>query len=596
MLISAFSIRMCTLLLASMMLTGCNGTNAPLPDETTAAPTETTAPSDTTGSADATRASETAAPAEPKPYAPVTIEMPEDPNLLYNGIRLPEVWPPENISPKTFSEIDVPYLKTAEEGGTHPGTVDIDVGRQLFVDNFLIEKTDLTAAQHKAVEADCNPVLSYSGSTYRTKHGGFFYNAEKQLFEHFWNSGNKLMYISSKDGITWDPDSAYPVLTYPQASGAYASVVLNETPDENNPRYVCVVRYSNGSWEKILGPDKDHEHYNTIVYYSDNGQTWKKLTDLGPTSGDATSFIYNPFRQTYIFSLRRSYSNINRARDYIEVTDILNYNDFTSLEPVFWLRADSKDLRDPTQPGFKPEVYSISAVAYESIMLGAFQVYLGPSNSDSNLTAIPKITNINLGFSRDGFYYSRPFREPIIESSKEADTWDRGYLHHVNNVCVIVGDELRFYYSGYRGDQTLAGDKNSTRGCMSNCSLGYATMRRDGFVSMDGSGELLTRLLRFDEVNDRLFINAKAKSLRAEILDADGNVIPGFSLNECVPFSGDSTCAELTFENGANLGELRGTEFRIRFIAEEAEFYAFWVSDTEDGESGGFLAGGYLAQ
>ena len=131
---------------------------------------------------------------------------------------------------------------------------------------------------------------------------------------------------------------------------------------------------------------------------------------------------------------------------------------------------------------------------------------------------------------------------------------------------------------------------------MANCYMGYATMRRDGFVSMDGSGELLTRLIRFDEVNDRLFINAKAKSLRAEILDASGNVIPGFSLDECVPFSGDSTCTELTFSSGADLGQLRGTDFRIRFVAEEAEFYAFWVSDTADGESGGFLAGGYVAE
>ncbi len=42
-----------------------------------------------------------------------------------------------------------------------------------------------------------------------------------------------------------------------------------------------------------------------------------------------------------------------------------------------------------------------------------------------------------------------------------------------------------------------------------------------------------------------------------------------------------------------SLGELQGKEFSIRFVIEEGEFYAFRVSDTADGESGGFLAAGY---
>ncbi|MBQ3127360.1 MAG: hypothetical protein IJC15_09860 [Clostridia bacterium] len=585
---------MCALLLSAAIAAGCSGSSDTLPEETTAAEQTTTAPTDTTVAPD-TKAPETTAQTASAPYVPVTINLPEDSSLLYNGIRLPEVWPPENVQSGSFLEIDVPYLKTAEQGGNHPGKVDIDVGRQLFVDDFLITSTNLTATHHEAVKSELNPLFVISGSGFRTKNGGFFYNAETKLFELYYNSGNKLMYLSSTDGITWDPAKAYPVLTYPKASGAYASVVLNETPDDKNPRYLCFVRYSNGSWEKLTGVNKDHEHYATDIYYSDNGQSWRLLTNNGPTCGDATTMIYNPFRQSWIFSLRRSYNVITRARDYVECQDILDITDFTALKTVFWLRADNKDLKDKDYPNFLPEVYSVSAVAYESIMLGAFQMYLGPSNADSNVTGIPKITNINLGYSRDGFYYSRPGRDPIIESAKAAGTWDRGYLHPTNNVCVIVGDELRFYYSGYAGDESKGGSTSSTAGSMSNCGLGYATMRRDGFVSMEGSGELRTKTLRFDEVNDRLFINAKAKSLRAEILDADGKIIPGFSLNDCTAFSGDSTCTELKFAGGS-LGQLQGKEFSIRFVIEEGEFYAFWVSDTANGDSGGFLAGGYLAE
>ncbi len=539
----------------------------------------------------------TAAPVPTEPPASESAEAlppePTGPELLYNGILLPEAWPPNDGDPKDSSVKEIPYLLDPDEGGNHPDVVDIDVGRQLFVDDFLIERTSLTFTPHKAEPYAGNPLFVYSGNTFRTKHGGIFYNAEKERYDLFWNSGSNLMYLASEDGIEWFTPAAFSVLDF-GVSGAYGSVVYNSTPDENNPRYLCVIRYANGKWEEItraFGEKFDPEHLPTDIYYSSNGMGWKRLTSDGPTCGDATTVIYNPFRERYIFSLRRSYSYVGRARDYAECADILSIKDFSALDTVFWLRADEADLRDPDYPDFTPELYSVSAVAYESIMLGAFQIYLGPSNEDANATGIPKVTNINLAFSRDGFHYSRADREPIIESSKQAGAWDRGYLHQLNSVCVIVGDELRFYYSGFAGDETKAGQ--GTSGSMANAGLGYATMRRDGFVSLDGTGEVVTRLMRFDEVNDRLFINAKAKSIRAEIRDADGKVIPGFSLDECIPFSGDSTCEELKFTGGADLGALKGQDFSVRFVVEEGEFYAFWVSDTEDGESGGYTAGGY---
>src|SRR5262245_1444077 len=57
--------------------------------------------------------------------------------LLYNGIRLPAIWPPriKDVS----AELVVPdYLKSP------PAVIPIDVGRQLFVDDFLVAETNLT--------------------------------------------------------------------------------------------------------------------------------------------------------------------------------------------------------------------------------------------------------------------------------------------------------------------------------------------------------------------------------------------------------------------------------------------------------------------
>ena len=51
---------------------------------------------------------------------------------LYNNIQLPDVWPPKNKETTLDQPLEVPYLSQK------PDTIDIRVGRQLFVDDFLI--------------------------------------------------------------------------------------------------------------------------------------------------------------------------------------------------------------------------------------------------------------------------------------------------------------------------------------------------------------------------------------------------------------------------------------------------------------------------
>ncbi|MBM4047158.1 MAG: hypothetical protein FJ279_18805, partial [Planctomycetes bacterium] len=72
---------------------------------------------------------------------------------LYNGIRLPSPWPPRVQALTHASPPMPPYLLSP------PGVVPIDVGRQLLVDDFLIEHTTLTRTFHLAEYHGENPVL-----------------------------------------------------------------------------------------------------------------------------------------------------------------------------------------------------------------------------------------------------------------------------------------------------------------------------------------------------------------------------------------------------------------------------------------------------
>jgi hypothetical protein len=73
--------------------------------------------------------------------------------ILYNGIELPYEWPPRHFDPNSTEPMPVPYLRRP------PKTIPVDVGRQLFVDDFLIEKTDLKRTFHKAKKFEGNPVF-----------------------------------------------------------------------------------------------------------------------------------------------------------------------------------------------------------------------------------------------------------------------------------------------------------------------------------------------------------------------------------------------------------------------------------------------------
>src|SRR5919197_4908309 len=60
---------------------------------------------------------------------------------LYNGIELPRVWPPRlSVLPDALPT--PPYLVSP------PAVLPIDVGRQLFIDDFLIQETTLSRRFH----------------------------------------------------------------------------------------------------------------------------------------------------------------------------------------------------------------------------------------------------------------------------------------------------------------------------------------------------------------------------------------------------------------------------------------------------------------
>ena len=141
----------------------------------------------------------------------------QDPSreVLYNGIRLGAPWPPDNryLSP---DPVEPPYLADP------PAVIPIDLGRQLFVDDFLIEESSLARTFHAAEYHPGNPVLrpetawefrdEYADRT-QTKPNpsamvfsdGVFYDPADRLFKMWYMGGYNMntCLALSEDGLTW---------------------------------------------------------------------------------------------------------------------------------------------------------------------------------------------------------------------------------------------------------------------------------------------------------------------------------------------------------------------------------------------------------
>ncbi len=507
--------------------------------------------------------------------------------LLYNGINLPGEWPPRSVALSNEPIPEPPYLVNP------PAVIPIDVGRQLFVDDFLIGKTDLRREYYRPELYPANPVLKgdrpwEAGRAMPFSHGAF-YDPEDRLFKIWYGSSGATLYATSHDGVHWEkPDlDVKPGTNIVLIAGGETTVWLDL--DEKNAQR----RYK-------LGRSTGHAR-PYVLHLSADGIHWSKPVAESVPTGDRTTFFRNPFRNVWVASLRdhdfvpvdgripEVETFVGRLRRYWESPD---FETMVSYEPAeqarsnprlaapLWVMADRLDPRS-VDLNVQPQLYNLDAVAYESLMLGLFTIWPGqPPDRE-------KMNYLTAGYSRDGFHWSRPDRRAFIAPTGKHGDWNFANMQSVGGVCLIVGDRLYFYVSGRAG---VPGKRASGA-----TSAGLATMRRDGFASMDADGTagfLTTRPVRFS--GKRLFVNvdSTAGELRAEVLDTNDRVLKGLSADDCIPLRIDNTLAEVRWRGVHDLSGISARPVKFRFLLRNARLFAFWVSPDERGSSRGYVAAG----
>jgi hypothetical protein len=173
--------------------------------------------------------------------------------------------------------------------------------------------------------------------------------------------------------------------------------------------------------------------------------------------------------------------------------------------------------------------------------------------------------DIGMAASRDGISWSRPTHAPVIALAPGSHSLYAG------QGLTRDGDRIALYFTRYQAPHSGP--------YVFDGGIGRALWRIDGFTSMNAGaspGYFETPPLVFR--GSRLELNLACGlwgSVRVELRDASGQVLPKYSAANCLPLTGDSTAALVRWRSGSALDQLAGTPLVLRFEMQNAKLFAF---------------------
>jgi hypothetical protein len=477
--------------------------------------------------------------------------------------------------------------------------------RQLFVDDYLIDRMEgVTRVLNPAKKYPANPVLRadrpWEGMTLFVR--SVLYDENEKTFS-MWYVGfapgdRPGCCATSKDGIHWEkPDlgliasggsAATNLIPWGSARGIIYS------PQDRNPAR----RYK--SLDGLIGA------------FSPDGFSWNTPAESQAIPGDIASdnvvtCFYDSINDRYVAIAKVVRSSGEHLRRSVSISFSDDFLKWTPVRSV--LVPDARDdelarhrvvaLRDHLQYDDGPQwhiaqFYSMAGFVYEGMYLGMLNVF-DISGWPPGLEKRPSAGGedgpgyIELTSSRDLHNWNRVGNREILIPVGSKRSWESGWIGTAT-LPVIVGDEIRIYYSGLmvsHGDNKFLGAEGDripmaraeAKAMGGIGAVGFATLRLDGWASIDGGdreGTLTTKPMIF-ETGNKLVINASATrgSVAVEIVDEDGDPLPGFRKADCVAFDDDAIRHTVLWGGEPDLSQLVGRALRLRFHLKNAKLYSF---------------------
>lgn len=438
---------------------------------------------------------------------------------------------------------------------------------QLFIDDHLIaSRAGLQRTWHPFEKYAGNPVIVVDQPwEYRTVKVISVLPAENgRGFRLWYGSGSPpedpdrghSLYATSEDGFRWVKPKlgqrAWKVTGSTETNIVDGSGAIMHTPGDPDPARRYKAGTSGGTYVINMSPDGLH---------------WSRLSKSTIfNAGDVGRFHWDPSTNTY-----HGYAKVGahvsglRRRAVGHSSETTNFDLWPPLRLV--LAPDDIDDRW-VQPNTvqRTHFYGMQTCAYETVTLGLLWIFR--AEDIEGYFHGPMYTEI--ASSRDTIHWLREDGDrPAMVPCGPAGAWDAGMIAAAG--FVVNGDQILLYYSGYKEGHDIL---------PMHSSIGVATLRKDGFASMDAGNEEATLTTKqLVGVAGELQVNGVTGSggkILVEVLDAEGRVIPGYERDACTPIEGDQMRAAVTWKNQKELpkGDANGG-IRLRFILNQASLYSF---------------------
>ena len=396
------------------------------------------------------------------------------PDVLYNGITLGQPWPPR-LAYVDERPMQPPYLVDP------PDVIPIDVGRQLFVDDFLIEETTLTRTWHRAdvpprATRCCDPTtLGTARRTRRAHEGasqpgamvfsdGVFFDPRDRLFKMWYMGGygGATCLAISDDGIAWRKPALRRRARHEHRRSARPAIRARcgSISSKRDPRR----RFKMALW-------RDHALDPVCVARR------HPLDRDRPERADRRSLdvLLQPVPARVGLRPARRSGTAARQRalpPVLGVAEFAGSGDWSAAAPVAWVKADIARLRARRASASGPSSTTSTASPTRACMLGLFTIWrgeTGDAREDQRGHRRLQPRRLPLGSARSAPLSRRVGRAGQLELGQRA-----------------VGRRL---LPGRRRPAVLLCQR-PRRACRAptlraSARTGLATLRRDGFASMD---------------------------------------------------------------------------------------------------------------
>lgn len=483
-----------------------------------------------------------------------------------------------------------------EAGGRNSEAISIGSRRELFVDQYLIERLDgvsleLHRPMRREVVFRTDAPWEGNGSAYQSvfRDGDIFrmyyrggHHTASKAYEKQKNSWETLCLAESRDGIHW----TRPELDIVEFQGSKKNNLILDAEMVKeiggSPAHTAVFKDTN--------PDcPEAELYKIVIV----GSKPRGLYLL--VSADGTHFQLKskePFTTTGAFdsqnlmfwdSVGKVYREYHRQFDQ-GVRGIMTASspDPSSFPEPRWLdypgAVEQALYTNQIQPYYRaPHIFMGFPMRYNDRGWSPSMNQLpGLEERQYRAEQHPRygttVTDAAFMTSRDGVTFSRWGEAFIRPGPATQDTWVYG------DNCIFWGMlQTKSDLEGAPDDISLYATEGYWQG--NSTSVRRYTLRQDGFVSAWADakgGSLLTKPLIFEGSQLELnFATSAVGSIRVEIQDREGKPVAGFALADCPEIFGDTIARAVTWKDNPDLSSLSGKPVRLRFDFQDADIYSF---------------------